>query len=424
MPQPQINETETRRSTNRRVLLLYSGGLDTSCMVRWLQEKYAADVITLTLDLGQGGLEEARKKALRLGAKAAHIVDARSEFADEYIAKAIKANGLYQDQYPLSTAIARPLMARVAVAYAQKEKADAIAHGCTGKGNDQVRFDVSIGALAPDIQVIAPVREWNMSRDEEIQYAKRHSIPIPVDVDSPYSTDENLWGRSIECGILERPEVEPPAEIFQYAVPPEQAPDQPEYVELEFEHGIPTALNQQRFPLFQLTTELHQIAGRHGVGIIDMTEDRVVGLKSREIYECPAAVTILTAHRDLERFCCTIHENEFKPLVDRTWAELAYKGLWYDPLMADLEAFIDQINERVTGWVRVKLYKGHAQVVGRKSEHALYDLSLATYEQHQIFDQTASPGFIKIWGLPTRSAHQLLRVKAPYETLGNRRGTA
>lgn len=406
------------KPADRRVLLLYSGGLDTSCMVRWLQEKYSADVITLTLDLGQGGLEPAREKALKLGAETAYIVDARDEFAGEYIAKAIKANGFYQDQYPLSTAIARPLMAKVAVEYAQKAKVDAVAHGCTGKGNDQVRLDVSIGALDPSIQVLAPVREWNMSRDEEIRYAKRHGIPVPVDIDSPYSTDENLWGRSIECGILEKPEAEPPAEIFQYVIPPEQASDRPEYVELEFEHGIPTALNGQRYGLAELITELNGIAGRQGVGIIDMTEDRVVGLKSREIYECPAAVTILTAHRDLERFCCTIHENEFKPLVDRRWAEFAYKGLWYDPLMADLEAFIDTVNEKVTGWVRVKLYKGHAQVVGRQSESALYDLNLATYEAHQTFDQNASPGFIKIWGLPTRSAQQLTKK---HEAVGKRR---
>ncbi|MBI1730722.1 argininosuccinate synthase [Candidatus Acetothermia bacterium] len=403
---------------SKRVLLLYSGGLDTSCMVRWLQEKYSADVITLTLDLGQGGLEEARAKALKLGAKSAHVVDARTEFVEQYVAKAIKANGLYQDQYPLSTAIARPLMAKVAVEYALKEGVDAIAHGCTGKGNDQVRFEISIGALAPDLEVLAPVREWNMSREEEIHYAERHGIPIPVDIHSPYSTDENLWGRSIECGVLEKPDSEPPAEIFEYAIPPEQAPNQPEYVELEFENGLPTSLNGRAENLVQLIAELHKIAGRNGVGIIDMVEDRVVGLKSREIYECPAAVVLLAAHRDLERFCCTIHENEFKPLVDRMWAELAYKGLWNDPLMADLEAFTDKINERVSGWVRVKLYKGHAQVVGRRSENGLYDLNLATYERQQTFDQSASPGFIKIWGLPTRSANQL---QTKYEALGNKR---
>jgi argininosuccinate synthase len=396
----------------RKILLLYSGGLDTSCLIRWLQEHYQAEVATLTADLGQGGLEEARAKALRLGVGEAIVVDAREEFAHHYIAPAIKANGLYQDQYPLATAIARPLIAKLAVAYAQTVGADAIAHGCTGKGNDQVRFEISIATLEPSLKVLAPIREWNLTRDQEILYAKRRGIPIPVEVDSPYSTDENLWGRSIECGVLEQPDHEPPAEIFALATPPEKAPDVPEYVELAFQEGIPLMLNGAPLRLVDLIGQLNTIAGRHGVGIVDMTEDRVVGLKSREIYECPAAVVILTAHRDLEKYCCTIHENEFKPLVDQKWAELAYKGLWYDPLMSDLNAYIDKVNEKMTGTVRVKLYKGHAQVVGRKSENGLYDLNLATYEAQQTFDQSAAPGFIQIWGLPTRVAH---RAKARTE---------
>ncbi len=395
----------------RKILLLYSGGLDTSCMIKWLQEHYGAEVVTLTVDIGQGGLEEARAKAFKLGVKEAFIVDAREEFAQNYIAPLIKANALYQDQYPLSTAIARPLIAKLAVEYAQKVGADAIAHGCTGKGNDQVRFDISIQALAPSLKVLAPIREWNMTRDAEIAYAKQHGIPVPVDVDSPYSTDENMWGRSIECGILEHPDQEPPAEIFAYATPPEEAPDKPEYVELEFKAGLPVALNGQQLDLVELILKLNELAGRNGVGIIDMTEDRVVGLKSREIYECPAAVTILTAHKDLEKFCCTIHENEFKPLVDRKWAELAYKGLWHDPLMDDLNAYTNRVNEKVTGTVRVKLYKGHAQVVGRQSPHGLYDLNLATYDAHHTFNQMAAPGFIEIWGLPTRMAHRLQKQK-------------
>jgi argininosuccinate synthase len=389
-----------------RILLLYSGGLDTSCLTTWLQEHYGAEVVTLTADLGQGVLAEARAKALQLGAKKAFVVDAQDVFAEEYIAPAIKANGLYQDQYPLSTAIARPLIAKLGVEFAQKVEADAIAHGCTGKGNDQVRFEISIAALEPSLKVLAPIREWNMTRDAEIRYAQEHGIPIPVDVDSPYSTDENLWGRSIECGVLEQPDHEPPAEIFSLVTPPERAVDHPEYVELRFKEGLPVALNGKSLRLAALIAQVNAIAGRHGVGIIDMAEDRVVGLKSREIYECPGAVTILAAHKDLEKFCCTIHENEFKPLVDRKWAELAYKGLWYDPLMADLNAYIDKVNERVTGNVRVKLYKGHAQVVGRQSENGLYDLNLATYDAHQTFDQSASPGFIQIWGLPTRVAHR------------------
>ncbi len=393
----------------KKVLLLYSGGLDTSCMIKWLQEKYDAEVITLTLDVGQGGLEEARKKALKLGVKKAYVVDAREEFAQNYIAKAIKANGLYQGQYPLSTAIARPLMSKLAVEFAQREKVNAVAHGCTGKGNDQVRIEVSIAALAPELKVLAPVRGWNMSRQQEIEYSKRNHIPVPVDIDSPYSIDANLWGRSIECGVLEDPSHEPPKEIFELVTPPEEAPDEPTYVELDFEAGVPVALNGRAMSLVELITRLNGIAGKAGVGIIDMTEDRVVGLKSREIYECPAAVTILAAHKDLEKYCCTIHENEFKPLVDQLWAELAYKGLWYDPLMADLEAFINKVGEKVNGSVRLKLYKGSAVVVGRRSPNGLYDLGLATYEAQQTFDQRASEGFIELWGLPTRTAHKLTR---------------
>lgn len=407
MPTPKTGES----SKIRKILLLYSGGLDTSCMMKWLQEHYGAEVITLTVDLGQGGLEEARAKAFKLGVKEAFIVDAREEFAQHYIAPLIKANALYQDQYPLSTAIARPLIAKLAVEYAQKVGADAIAHGCTGKGNDQVRFDISIQALDPSLRVIAPIREWNMTRDAEIAYAKQHGISVPVDLDSPYSTDENMWGRSIECGILEHPDQEPPAEIFAYATPPEKAPEKPEYVELIFKDGLPVTLNGQQMSLVELILKLNELAGRNGVGIIDMTEDRVVGLKSREIYECPAAVTILTAHKDLEKFCCTIHENEFKPFVERKWAELAYKGLWYDPLMEDLNAYINRVNEKVTGTVRVKLYKGHAQVVGRQSPNGLYDLNLATYDAQHTFNQMAAPGFIEIWGLPTRVAHRLQQKK-------------
>lgn len=361
----------------KRVLLLYSGGLDTSCMIKWLQEKCGAEVVTLTLDLGQGGLE--------------------------------KANGLYQGQYPLSTAIARPLMSKLAVEFAQREKVDAVSHGCTGKGNDQVRIEISIAALAPDLRVLAPVREWNMSREQEMEYAKRNNIPVPVDIDSPYSVDANLWGRSIECGVLEDPAHEPPKEIFELVTPPEEAADEPMYVELDFEAGLPVALNGKAMHLVELITSLNGIAGRAGVALIDMTEDRVVGLKSREIYECPAAVTILAAHRDLEKYCCTIHENEFKPLVDQRWAELAYKGLWYDPLMADLEAFINKVNEKVNGSVRLKLYKGSIIVVGRRSPNGLYDLNLATYEAQQMFDQRASEGFIELWGLPTKTAQKLTR---------------
>jgi argininosuccinate synthase len=401
------NDKITKKTGIKKILLLYSGGLDTSCLVKWLQENYTAEVATITADLGQGGLEAARDKAIKLGVKEAMIVEARDAFVNEYIAPAIKANALYQDNYPLSTAIARYLIAKLAVECAQEIGADAIAHGCTGKGNDQVRFDIAITALDPSLKVLVPIREWNMTRDNELLYAKKHGIPVPADIDSPFSTDENIWGRSIECGVLENPDHEAPSEIFVLATPPHKAPDKPEYVELSFEKGIPVAVNGKKLKLFELIMEMNKIAGRNGVGIIDMVEDRVVGLKSREIYECPAAVAILTAHKDLEKYCSTIHENEFKPLVDRKWSELAYKGLWYDPLMADLNAYVDKVNERVSGTVRLKLYKGHAHVVGRKSENGLYDQNLATYDAHHTFDQMAAPGFIEIWGLPTRVAHRV-----------------
>jgi argininosuccinate synthase len=371
-------------------------------MLRWIPERYGAEVATLTLDLGQGGIEEARQKALQLGAVEAFVIDARQEFAEHFIAKAIQANGLYQDAYPLSTALARPLMAESAVEYACRCGADAIAHGCTGKGNDQVRFEVSISALAPGLKVLAPVREWSLSREQELQYAAKRGIPVGPQ--SKYSIDENLWGRSIECGELEDPAREPPAEAFAYTVPPERAPDEPDSLEIEFEAGIPIALDGKPLPLAELIEVLNERAGRHGVGIIDMTEDRVVGLKSREVYECPAAVTLLAAHRDLERFCCTIHENELKPLLDRKWAELVYQGLWHDPLREALDAFIAKVNEKVTGTVRMKLYKGQARVVGRSSPYALYAPELATYEEGSLFDQGASVGFIQLWGLPTRLA--------------------
>ena len=387
-----------------KILLLYSGGLDTSCMIKWLQEQYGAEVITLTLDLGQGEIEAAREKAIQLGVREAYVQDARQEFAQNYLAQEIQANGLYQDLYPLATALARPLMSQYAVEIAQEAGADAIAHGCTGKGNDQVRFEVSIAALAPQIKVLAPVRDWQLSREGEVAYAKAHGIPVQAG--SPYSIDANLWGRSIECGILEDPAQEPPADIYELVTPPEQAPDQPEYLEIQFEAGLPAALNQTSMGLVELIETLNRLAGGHGVGAIDMTEDRIVGLKSREIYECPAAVTLLSAHRELERFCCTIHENEFKPLVDRKWAELVYKGLWHDPLRDDLGAYIGRVNRKVNGKVRLKLYKGSVSIVGRQSENAIYDYQLATYDEGQTFDQSASAGFIQIWGLPTRVAQQ------------------
>ncbi|MDY6761858.1 MAG: argininosuccinate synthase [Candidatus Nanohaloarchaea archaeon] len=391
------------------VVLLYSGGLDTSVMVHWIQEHYDAEVITVTLDLGQPGvdLDAIRQKALDTGAEEAVVVDAKQEFAEEYVAAAIKANALYQGQYPLSSAIARYLTMEKAVEVAKHHGADAVAHGCTGKGNDQVRFDSTVMALDKDLQVIAPVREWSMTRDKEIAYAEEHGIPVEETDDSPYSTDENLWGKSSECGPLDDPGQEPPDDVFEFVTVPENAPDEPAYVDIGFEDGIPVTLDGEQLPLHALIMELNEIAGQHGVGIVDMSEDRVVGLKSREIYECPAAVTLLQAHEDLQKFCSTKHENSFKQAVEQQWAELAYSGLWHDPLMDHLNAFLDSINTGVTGTVTVKLYKGSAQVVGRESAQALYDHNLATYEAGETFNHDASPGFIELWSLQTKLANEV-----------------
>ncbi|NIN52138.1 MAG: argininosuccinate synthase, partial [Nitrososphaeria archaeon] len=360
-------------------VLLYSGGLDTSCMLKWIQENYGCDVISLTLDIGQRtkDFDEIEKKARKLGVKNHYKIDIKKEFAEEYIFRALKANALYEDVYPVSTAIARPLMAKWGVEIAKDEGADAIAHGCTGKGNDQVRFDISIMTLSPKLKIVSPVVEWNMTRKEEIEYAKLHGIPL--EDDSPYSIDENLWGRSIECGILEHPEEEPPDDVFAWTVSPQAAPDKPEHVEIAFEKGIPVSLNGENLEAVDLISQLNGIGGRHGVGRLDHMEDRIVGLKSREVYECPAASILIQAHMDLEKSVSTRHEVMFKRLIDQQWSILAYSGLWVDPLREDLEAFIDKVNEKVDGTVRTKLFKGHSTLVGRKSDSMLYDLTLATY---------------------------------------------
>lgn len=390
-----------------KVVLLYSGGLDTSVMLKWIQEKYSAELIALTLDLGQPqtDFEATKSKALKFGAKKAFVVDAKKEFAEEYVAKAIKANGMYEGAYPLSTAIGRPLLAKWAAKIAEQEGADAIAHGCTGKGNDQVRIEAVAASLNPKLKVIAPVREWGLSREEEIAYAEKHGIPIPVK--SVYSTDENLWGKSTECGILENPFEAPPAEVFTYTTLPEKAPDTPEFIELEFQGGVPCALNGVKMQLHELIMKLNGIAAKHGIGVFDHMEDRIVGLKSREVYECPAAACILQAHKDLEKTVCTIHENTFKASVDDKWAYMAYAGLWLDPLMDDLNAFTNHVNKKVVGKVKLKLFKGSAKVVGRSSPYALYDLNLATYEPGSLFNQNASVGFIELWGLQTKLANRI-----------------
>jgi len=396
----------------RRIVLAYSGGLDTSVLIKWLQEKYNAEVITVTLDVGQKeDLKAIEEKAYKLGVLKHYSIDAKDEFVRNYVFPAIKANALYEGKYPVSTALSRPLIASKLVEVAEKEKADAVAHGCTGKGNDQVRIEVSVRALNPNLKIIAPVREWNMTRDAEIEYAKEHGIPIPVDRGKPYSIDQNLWGRSVECGILEYPDKEPPEDAFEWTVPPERAPSEPEYISIEFEGGVPVALNGRSIEPVKLIESLNSIAGRHGVGRIDHMEDRLVGIKSREVYECPAATVIIEAHKDLEKMVLTRHEILFKQHIDAEWAYLVYAGLWMEPLKEDLDTFINKTQERVNGEVRVKLFKGNALVVGRSSPHSLYDIHLATYNIDTTFDQTSSAGFIELWGLPTRVAKALRRAR-------------
>jgi len=394
-----------------KVVLAFSGGLDTSVMVKWLQEQYGYDVVTLTLDVGQGkDLKKVEEKAWSLGVVNHYSIDAKEEFINHYVIPAIKANALYMDAYPVSSSLSRPLIASKLVEVAELEGAEAVAHGCTGKGNDQVRFDITIKALNPKLKIIAPVREWNMTRDKEIEYAKEHGIPIPASVDSPYSIDQNLWGRSIECGVLEYPEKEPPEEVYEWTVPPEKAPDEPEYITIGFQEGVPTSLNGEEMTPLKLVEKVKVIAGGHGVGRIDHIEDRIVGLKSREVYECPAAITLLKAHFDLEKMVLTRHEKLFKRMVDHQWAYLIYAGLWMDPLKEALDAFIDKTQERVTGEVTLKLYKGNAHVVGRSSPYSLYDLNLATYDISSTFDQTAAVGFIELWGLPTITAWSIKKI--------------
>ncbi|MEM2109391.1 MAG: argininosuccinate synthase [Candidatus Odinarchaeota archaeon] len=395
----------------KKCLLLYSGGLDTSCMLKWLQDEYGYDVYTLIVNLGQEEKDwsEVERKALNLGVKKHFTVDAQEEFAERYVSYSIKANSLYQGAYPLSTAIGRPLIAKIAVEVANREGINVIAHGCTGKGNDNVRLGIGIKTLAPNIEVLTPVITWGISRSDSIKYAEKHGIPVPVTVKTPYSVDENLWGRSIECGILEDPYSEPKEDGWQMTVNPEKAPAKPEYVEIEFEKGIPVSVNGKKMSLVELIKYLNKVAGGHGVGRIDHMEDRVTGIKSRETYECPAAITIITAHKDLEKSVSTFQELHFKELVDERWTYLAYAGLWFDPLREALEAFIDKINLRVNGVVRLKLYKGHCQVVGRKSDWMLYDKNIATYEEGSIFDQKSSLGYINIMLQQSQLFHKILK---------------
>jgi argininosuccinate synthase len=408
----KVSSYEGKVGDVKKVVLLFSGGLDTSVILKWIKEKYNAKVVTLTLDLGQqmDNLEKIKKKAMKLGATKAYIIDAKDEFANEYLTKLIKANGSYQGNYYIST-VSRYLMAKVAIEIAEKENADAIAHGCTGKGNDQIRIEASILALDPDMKVLAPVREWSMGRDEEMEYAKKHGIEVMAkNIDFPYSVDDNMWGMTWEGGEIENPKLVSPVEKFltTYTLP-ENAPEKPEYVELEFEKGIPTAINGTTMKLSDLIISLNKIAGKHGIGITHHIEDRIVGLKVRGVYELPAAHIIITAHKKLEKIVCTKLENEVKEMLDIKWGYLCYGALWYEPLMDDINAFNEKINEKVNGTVTVKLFKGSAEVVAIDSPNALYDKNLATFMKDYSFNQNASAGFIELYGLQMKLANQVKR---------------
>lgn len=395
--------SEKQSSGPDKVVLAYSGGLDTSVLVRWLIEEKSLDVVAVSADLGQpGDMDEIRLKALDTGAVAAEVIDAREMFAEEFIIPALWANALYQGSYPLATALARPLIARLQVEAAHSHGARFVAHGCTGKGNDQVRFEVATAALDPSLEVIAPMREWKMTREEEIEYAGKWGIPVPVTVESPYSVDENLWGRSCECGVLEEPWTEPPEDAYEWTNSPEIAPDESAYIEVEFQGGIPVALDGKEGGLADLILKLNEIGGIHGIGRIDVIEDRLVGIKSREIYEAPAATILIAAHRDLEHLTLTREALSGKRPLEQRVAEMAYEGLWFSPLNAAITEFNRKLQERVSGTVRVKLFKGRANVVGRRSSNSLYDMGLATYDKEDAFDHSAAEGFIKLWGLPLK----------------------
>ncbi|TLX91363.1 MAG: argininosuccinate synthase [Thaumarchaeota archaeon] len=390
--------------SKKKVVLAFSGGLDTSVCVKYLQNNHKMDVITATVDCGQDDdFDEIRKKSKILGAIKHINIDAKKEFAEMYVRKSIKANGLYQGKYPLATALVRPLIAEKIMKIARQENAAAVAHGCTGKGNDQVRFDIGMSCIDPSIKIIAPIRELNLARDLEIKYAKKNSIPLKDEI-KKYSIDTNMWGRAIEAGILEDPWIEAPEDVFSL-VKFKEIPA--EYLELEFENGTPVGVDNQKMNLMDIITYLNIKAGRHGIGVIDHIEDRVIGIKTREIYEAPAAHTIIEAHKDLEQLVLTKHELRFKQIVDNQWSWMVYSGLWFDPLREDLDRFIDATQNRVTGKVKMKMQNGSLKVVGRKSTNSLYRQSLATYASESIFDQNLAKGFIELWGMETVIANRL-----------------
>ena len=388
-----------------KVVLAYSGGLDTSICIKWLMDEHDMDVIAVIGEVGQEheGLEAIRQKALRTGAIEAYVVDMREEFVNEYLTDAIRANALYENKYPLLSALSRPVISKHLVRIAHEHGAKYIAHGCTGKGNDQVRFETSVWLLDPSLKIIAPVREWPFkTRPEEIEWAAEHGVEVPVTNAKPYSIDDNLWGRAIECGVLEDPWNEPPEDIYTMTGSPENAPDKAEYVEIDFEAGIPTALDGHKMPYIDIIYRLNDIAGRNGYGRLDMIENRLVGVKSRECYEQPAALTLITAHKALEDMCLEREVLHYKLGIEQKWAECVYYGQWFAPLKAALDAFIASTQNEVTGRVRVKFYKGTCTVVGRKSDYSLYDYALATYDKEDQFDHEASAGFIELFALPAK----------------------
>ena len=396
-----------------KLVLAYSGGLDTSMMLKWIQEEYKMDVISCILDVGQQkDLKTVEEKAWSLGVLNHYTFDAKEEFAKEYVFPAIKANALYMGTYPVSSSISRPLIAKKVVEVAEMEDAQAVAHGCTGKGNDQVRFDLTFKALNPDLKVVAPVREWKFDRHSQIEWAKSHGVPVPVTADSPYSVDQNLWGRSIEGGVLEHPDIIAPDEIWEWTVDVKDAPNEPDFVKLGFKKGVPVSIDGVEYGPVEILQKLNQLGGKHGIGRIEHMEDRVVGLKTRETYEIPGAEIILEAHKDLEKMVLTKHQKHFKFQVENTWATIVYQGLWVDPLRQDLDAFIDSTQENVMGTVTMKLFKGSAKPVARESPLSLYDYNLASFDINTHYDQGDAVGFINLWGLPSVSAWNLKRKVA------------
>lgn len=387
--------------SKEKVILAYSGGLDTSVAITWLKKDY--DVVAVCMDVGEGkDLDFIHDKALKVGAVESYVIDVKDEFATDYVLVAHQSHAYYEQKYPLVSALSRPLISKKLVEIAHQIGATTIAHGCTGKGNDQVRFEVSIAALDLNLKVIAPVREWKWSREEEIYYAKENGVPVPADLDNPYSVDQNLWGRANKCGILENPWNQAPEEAFGITSSPEAAPDMPEYIDIEFSEGVPVSLNGEVLKLADLIQKLNEIAGKHGVGRIDHVENRLVGIKSREIYECPGAVTLLTAHKEIEDLTLVREVAHFKPIIENELSNLIYNALWFSPATQALIAYIKETQKVVNGTAKVKLYKGSAQVVARKSPNSLYDENLATYTSADTFDQDAAVGFIKLWGLPTK----------------------